>query len=140
MNIEAIIYTDIPVETGKCAVETTLHIIGGKWKPIIIFRLLGGTKRFSELQRSMPNVTRRMLTGHLRELERDGIVHREVYKQVPPKVEYSLTDVGRTLQPLLDQVLAWGLWYNAQANGFVTNDETAPAFDVSHANKIEALV
>ena len=95
----------------RCPVETTLGVIGGKWKPLILFHLLGGTLRFGELQRRMPNVTRRMLTQHLRELEADGIVHREVYRQVPPKVEYSLTPAGRSLQPVLDAILQWGLGY-----------------------------
>lgn len=102
-------------QPARCPVETTLDIIGGKWKPLIIYHLLGGTKRFNELQRCIPQVTRRMLTRQLRELEADGIVHREVYKEVPPKVEYSLTDTGRSLQPILDQVLAWGLWYQRDA-------------------------
>lgn len=96
---------------GKCPVEITLGIIGGKWKPLIIYYLMDGTKRFGELQRCMPEVTRRMLTKHLRELEDDGIVHREVYKEVPPKVEYSLTQFGRTLQPLLDMMVKWGFAY-----------------------------
>lgn len=100
-----------PDPTQRCPVETTLDIIGGKWKPLIIYHLIVGTKRFGELQRSIPQVTRRMLTKHLRELEADSIVHREVYAQVPPKVEYSLTELGRSLQPLLDQILEWGLWY-----------------------------
>lgn len=81
--------------------------MGGKWKPLILFYLLDGTKRFNELQRLMPQTTRRMLTQHLRELERDGIVHREV----PPKVEYSLTLLGRSMEPILEQMLAWGQQY-----------------------------
>jgi DNA-binding HxlR family transcriptional regulator len=99
---------------GKCAVETTLRIIGGKWKPMILYRLLGGEMRFNALHRSLPNVTRRMLTEHLRELEADGIIRREVFAQVPPKVVYSLTPLGHTLRPVLDQILTWGLAYQAQ--------------------------
>jgi DNA-binding HxlR family transcriptional regulator len=99
-----------------CPVEKTLDIIGGKWKPLIIYHLLQSPKRFSELQRAMPMVTRRMLTEHLRDLEADGMVHREVFKQVPPKVVYSLTPLGLTLKPLLDQILAWGVFY-AQETG-----------------------
>jgi DNA-binding HxlR family transcriptional regulator len=103
-----------PKETStitQCPVETTLSIIGDKWKPLIIYHLLGGTKRYSELQRCIPAVTRRMLTQHLRELEQDGIIHREVYQQVPPKVEYSLTAIGMTLKPVLDTMFNWGIGY-----------------------------
>jgi DNA-binding HxlR family transcriptional regulator len=95
----------------QCPVETTLSIIGDKWKPLIIYHLLSGTKRYSELQRCIPSVTRRMLTQHLRELEQDGIIHREVYQQVPPKVEYSLTETGITLKPVLDTMFNWGMGY-----------------------------
>ena len=95
----------------ECPVEATLDVIGGKWKPLILFYLLGETRRFGELRRLMPDVTQRMLTKHLRELEGARIVHREVYREVPPKVEYSLTELGRTLEPVLTMMLEWGQKY-----------------------------
>ena len=91
-----------------CGVETTLSVIEGRWKLPILFQLLGGTKRFSELKRTLSGATQRMLTLHLRELERDGLIHREVYRAVPPKVEYSLTARGRSLEPLLRFMSEWG--------------------------------
>jgi DNA-binding HxlR family transcriptional regulator len=95
-------------------VEVTLSIIGGKWKPLIVFYLLGGTKRFSELRRLLPQATQQMLTMQLRELEQASILHREVYAQVPPKVEYSLTELGRSIEPVLRQMCTWGEWYSEQ--------------------------
>jgi DNA-binding HxlR family transcriptional regulator len=92
-------------------VEITMNIIGGKWKPLIIYFLLQRTMRFSELRRAIPIATQRMLTMQLRELEADGIVHREVYAEVPPRVEYSLTESGRSLKDILDTMLAWGMTY-----------------------------
>jgi DNA-binding HxlR family transcriptional regulator len=94
-----------------CPVERTLEVLNGKWKANILFHLLTGTKRFGQLRRLMPKVTQQMLTAHLRELERDGIIRREVYPQVPPKVEYSLTDLGRGLAPVFDSIYAWGVGY-----------------------------
>ena len=92
-----------------CPVERTLLVIDGKWKPVILWHLLElGTLRFSEIRRLVPRATQKMVTQHLRELEADGIVHREVYPQVPPKVEYSLTPAGETLGPVLKAMQRWG--------------------------------
>ena len=95
-------------------VEVTVSIIGGKWKPLIVFSLLSGTKRFSELRRCLPQATQQMLTMQLRELEQAGILHRHVYAQVPPRVEYSLTELGRSMEPVLRQMCTWGEWYSQQ--------------------------
>ncbi len=97
-----------------CPVTATLDAIGGKWKPLIVFYLLQGTCRFGELRRHIPTVTQQMLTLQLRELERDGLVHREVYAEVPPKVEYSLTPLGATLEPIVTQMTEWGRRYLAR--------------------------
>ena len=91
-----------------CPVEFTLDVIGGKWKGILFYHMIEGKKRFNEFRRICPSITQRMLTLQLRELEADGIVHREVYQQVPPKVEYSLTEFGRTLEPIVLQMKEWG--------------------------------
>lgn len=97
-----------------CAVEATADIIGGKWKAVILYYLSKGPKRFNELRRLLPEVTQRMLTLQLRELEQDGIVHREIYKEVPPKVEYTLTEFGASLGPIIVQMLDWGEHYMEQ--------------------------
>lgn len=99
------------VSDYNCSVEAALDVIGGKWKGVILFHLLDNTLRFSALQRQIPNITRRMLTLSLRELEAVGIVHREVYKQVPPKVEYSLTAYGQSLEMIILALDAWGQIY-----------------------------
>lgn len=91
-----------------CPVEGALEQISGKWKGLVIFHLLAGTMRFSELMRAVGNVTQRSLTKQLRELEDDGIVHRKVYPVVPPKVEYRLTDKGLKLTPVIEALHAWG--------------------------------
>ncbi len=91
-----------------CPVEATLDMIGGKWKGVILYYLLSGTRRFGEFRRILPSVTQRMLTLQLREMERDGLIHRQVYAQVPPKVEYSLTDYGKSLEPILLLMRDWG--------------------------------
>ena len=92
----------------NCPVEATMSIIGGKWKCLIIHHLIDGTKRFNELRRLIPVITQRMLTSQLRELQADGIVNRKVYAQVPPKTEYSLTKLGKTLEPVLWTMHDWG--------------------------------
>lgn len=93
-------------------IEMTLDVVGGKWKPLIIYFLLKNeVMRFNQIQKAIPTATRRMITKHLRELEAHGIIHREVYDEVPPRVEYSLTDLGHTLMPVLDSMLEWGLRY-----------------------------
>lgn len=90
--------------------QAALDIISGKWKPIILFHLMENEKlRFSELQRAMPEITKKMLTSQLRELEYNGIIHREVYQQVPPKVEYSMTEYGNSLSPLMKSMRSWGM-------------------------------
>lgn len=91
-----------------CPVKLTADIIGGKWKPLILFYLEQGPQRFSQLQRLIPSSTKKMLTKHLRELERDDLIHRKVFAQVPPRVEYSLTRHGQSLQPILRLMSAWG--------------------------------
>jgi DNA-binding HxlR family transcriptional regulator len=92
-----------------CSVEAAIGILDGKWKSIILWHLLTeDTLRFGEIRKRIPNVTQRMLTNQLRELEEDGMLHREIYPQVPPKVEYSLTPLGRSLRPILLALKAWG--------------------------------
>ncbi|WP_100012490.1 winged helix-turn-helix transcriptional regulator [Lentibacillus sediminis] len=92
-----------------CRVEDALGILVGKWKPIILLHLLQeGTKRFNELKRSMPEITQKMLTKQLRELEEEDIIERVVYPQVPPKVEYSITEYGKSLEPILEAMHEWG--------------------------------
>lgn len=95
-------------ERTGCAVEVTLSVIGGLWKPVILFHLLNGKLRFNALCRMVPHATARMVTLQLRELERDGVINRIVYPEVPPRVEYELTDLGRSLEPVLLSMRNWG--------------------------------
>jgi DNA-binding HxlR family transcriptional regulator len=99
---------------NHCPVEVTLSVIGGKWKPLILWHLgEGRVRRFLELQRTIPGITRKMLTQHLRELERDGIVARQIFDEMPIRVEYSLTKYGRTLRPLMHALSDWGSKHEA---------------------------
>src|SRR5437016_4539606 len=99
---------------AKCPAEITLAVIGGRWKTLILYHLFQGVKRFSELQRAMDGITQKMLTQQLREMERDGLVHREVYPQVPPRVEYSLTSLGESLKPVIAAMCEWGTMLSDQ--------------------------
>lgn len=95
----------------KCPVETTLMLINSKWKILILRDLINGTMRFNELMRSVSGITQKVLTSHLREMESDGLVNRKVYPEVPPKVEYSLTETGMSLKPIIDSMYSWGQDY-----------------------------
>ena len=101
-------------EFPACPVETTLTLIGDKWKVLILRDLMPGTKRFGELKKSIGNVSQKVLTAQLRAMEESGLVHREVYAEVPPRVEYSLTELGKSLKPILDSMWAWGEDYKKQ--------------------------
>lgn len=104
-------------ELPACPVETTLTLIGDKWKVLILRDLLTGTKRFGELKKSIGSVSQKVLTAQLRSMEESGLVNRKVYAEVPPKVEYSLTDLGQSLRPILDAMKNWGEGYKvAQTN------------------------
>ncbi|GAA2247829.1 hypothetical protein GCM10010232_38880 [Streptomyces amakusaensis] len=94
-----------------CAIEIAMEVLGGRWKLAILKQLLCGTQRFSELKRGMPRITARMLTRQLREMEADGLVERTVYREVPPRVEYALTETGRGLDSIAGMLDSWGRWY-----------------------------
>ncbi|RKN61327.1 winged helix-turn-helix transcriptional regulator [Paenibacillus ginsengarvi] len=95
-------------EERKCPIETLIRVVGGKWKPLILWHLLDSTKRFNELEKLIPEVTQKMLAQHLRELENDRLVTRTIYPSVPPKVEYALSEYGKTLIPVLEVMCEWG--------------------------------
>ena len=101
-------------ELPACPVETTLMLIGDKWKVLILRDLMPGTKRFGELKKSIGSVSQKVLTAQLRDLEEKGLVSRKVYADVPPRVEYSLTELGKSLSPILDAMREWGEHYQAQ--------------------------
>lgn len=105
--IEAKAKTELPA----CPVETTLTLIGDKWKVLILRDLMPGTKRFGELKKSVGNVSQKVLTAQLRAMEENGLVNRKVYAEVPPRVEYSLTELGKSLKPILDSMWVWGEEY-----------------------------
>lgn len=98
---------DCPVPED-CPVQVTLDVLAGRWKPLTLWHLRGGMRRFNALRRMMPGITQRMLTATLRDLERDGLVRREVFAEVPPRVEYTTTPLGESLRPVLDAMAAWG--------------------------------
>ena len=100
----------------RCPVELTINLIGGKWKAVLLWELFEKTLRFNELTRLFPNATRKMVTQQLKEMERDGLVFRKEYIQIPPKVEYSLTDFGKTFMPILQSMNQWGEDYLSENN------------------------
>ena len=100
-------------KTG-CDVEATLSVVGGRWKPVLVCHLLDGRKRFGELRRLTPNATERMITLQLRELEADGVISRHVYAEVPPRVEYEVTEFGRSLEAILSSMQEWGRAFKAR--------------------------
>lgn len=102
-----------------CSVEATLSVIGGLWKAVILFHLLEGKRRFGELSRLVPGTTQRMLTLQLRELEADGVISRTVFPEVPPRVEYELTEFGRSLEPILLTMRDWGLSFQSRQSNKV---------------------
>ncbi len=107
-------------KTISCPVEAAVSTIGGKWKIFIIYNLLQGTKRFGELKKLIPGITQKMLTQQLRELEEKNIIRRKIYPEVPPKVEYSMTELGKKLEPVLEHLCQWGSEYIG------TNDKSRP--------------
>ena len=102
------------MELPACPVETTLMLIGDKWKVLILRDLMDGTKRFGELKKSIGTVSQKVLTAQLRDMEEKGLLTRKVYAEVPPRVEYTLTETGYSLKPVLDAMWAWGLDYKAK--------------------------
>ncbi len=111
-------------KTG-CDVEATLSVIGGRWKPILVCHLLDGRKRFGELRRLTPNATERMITLQLRELEADGVIARHVYAEVPPRVEYEITEFGRSLEAILVLMREWGSGFKARRLAMDSDEEQA---------------
>jgi DNA-binding HxlR family transcriptional regulator len=112
--------------TYHCPVEATIDVIGGKWKPSILWWLQQRTHRFAELRRRMPGITEKMLTQQLRELEADGIVDRRVYPTVPPRVEYSLTEYGRSLKTALEAICDWGRAHMARIGALEASPDRIP--------------
>lgn len=108
-------------ELPACPVETTLTLIGDKWKVLILRDLMPGTKRFGELKKSIGSVSQKVLTAQLRDMEQSGLVNRKVYAEVPPRVEYSLTELGQSLKPILDAMWSWGEGYKSSLNGEKTS-------------------
>ena len=121
----------------SCPVEAALAVVGGKWKPIILWTLADGTKRFSGIQHTVPKITQAMLTKQLRELEHDGIVHRKVYAEVPPRVEYSLTEFGRTAIPVLKSLCDWGDQYLAARHAGQENQSHHTCTQASNSQETE---
>lgn len=104
----------LPTELPPCPIETTLLLLSNKWTILILRDLFDGTKHFGELKKSLTGISQKVLTANLRTLEEKGIVHRKVYPEVPPRVEYSLTELGTTLKPVIDSMKEWGEYYKTR--------------------------
>lgn len=114
---------------NSCAnnpVQITLDVIGGKWKPLILYLLNVKTLRFNELFKEIQGITQKMLTQQLREMEYDGLIERKVYPQIPPKVEYSLTEYGKTLQPILESMCEWGINHKKYTSQDISEEKIEP--------------
>lgn len=114
--------TTSPTQDFHCPIEATLSVLGGKWTPLVLWELREETLRFSALRRRIPDITKKMLSQRLQELADAGVVHREAYAEVPPRVEYSLTPFGQTLRPVLDAMCEWGTEY-------LSTQKTCPVAD-----------
>lgn len=129
----------------RCYFELTLNTIGGKWKPVILYHLAQeGVLRFGELRKNIPDITQRMLTRQLRELESDGLVYRHVYREVPPRVEYSLLEPGVRLIPILLQMRDWGLEFEKKILGRMEDGDgyelcQAPTIDRKYREQLQSL-
>lgn len=95
-------------EISHCPVAATLELIGGRWKTIILYHLVSGTRRFGDIAVRIPKISRKVLAEQLKELERDGLIKREQFKEIPPRVEYSLTELGKSLSPVMNEIAIWG--------------------------------
>ena len=102
---------DVCIDVERCPIRATQRVLGGKYKAVILWYLNGSSRRFGEIQRIVPEATPRMLSKQLREMESDGLIHREVYSEVPPRTEYSLTELGRSVIPLISAMFDWGMTY-----------------------------
>ncbi|WP_372009177.1 winged helix-turn-helix transcriptional regulator [Paenibacillus chitinolyticus] len=119
-----------------CKFETALEILVGKWKPVILLRLFSnGTMRFSELQKAIPDITKKMLTQQLRELEYHDIVHREIYRQIPPKVEYSITEYGKGMATILQALNDWGVAHVEHLNELYGTNHSVETHNNDAMNK-----
>lgn len=119
------------VKTFPCPVETTLYLISNRWVVLILRDLFMGTKRFGELKKSLPGISQKVLTSNLRTMEEQGLLTRTVYPEVPPRVEYSLTELGASLKPIIASMFDWGMAYKEQ-NGEGTNDMIVALGDALH--------
>jgi DNA-binding HxlR family transcriptional regulator len=117
LNLKDLLLMSLNQKLPPCPVETTLMLMGDKWKVLIVRDLLTGTKRFGELKKSLNSVSQKVLTQHLRAMEKSGLLTRKVYAEVPPRVEYTLTEVGQSLKQVHDAMLEWGMVYQLRNGG-----------------------